>query len=221
MSLKGLFGGAERKLKKFRPVNFTTAGAGGTFTQVGKNQFDFNLSRSPGVSNALTGLTQGLDERSAAFGGLRSRVAGGFGDLTRSRVQAIRDAGTRTVGNLRNRLRQRRVLGSSFAENQITSTELQFAQEEERARAEGVVGEIGLEAELIGREFAGAVESANALLGQFNFETSVASGLQQSATQALQNIAIARAEARAAMDANIGALAGTLLGIAAPAPGGP
>lgn len=212
MSLKKIFGGAGRKLKKFRPVNFSTAGGQGTFTKVGRNQFDFNLNRSAGVNNALSGLTTGLEDRSAAFGGLRSRVSGGFGDLTRAKVQSIRDAGTRTVGNLRNRLRQRRVLGSSFAENQITSTEAQFAQEEERARAEGVVGEIGLEADLIGREFAGAIEAAQTLLNQFNFETGIASGLQQSATQAVQNVGIARAEARSAMDAGIGSIAGTLIG---------
>ena len=154
--VKGIFGGPERRLKKFRPVNFSAPGLAGTFTKVGKNQFDLDLARSPGVDAALSGLTSGLAARSAEFGALRERVAPGFGDLTRARVGAIRDASQRTVGNLRNRLRQRRVLGSSFGQSQIDATEATFAREEERARAEGVIGEIGLSSELIAREFAGA-----------------------------------------------------------------
>ena len=220
MSLKKIFGSSGSKLRKFRPVNFSTPGGAGTFTKVGKNQFDFDFSRGSAVDEQLSGLTNALTGRSQAFSDLRSRVAGGFGDLVRARVQSIRDAGQRTVGNLRNRLRQRRVLGSSFSENQIANTEALFAQEEERARAEGVVGEIGLEANLIGQEFAGAVEAAQTLINQLNFETSLAAGLQQSATQAVQNIAIARAEAKAASNAAFGSLAGVVLGRVLPVPGG-
>lgn len=220
MSLKKIFGSSGSKLRKFRPVNFSTPGGSGDFTKVGRNQFDFDFNRSSGVDSALSGLQQGLSGRSEAFANLRGRVSGGFGDLTRARVQSIRDAGTRTVGNLRNRLRQRRVLGSSFGENQLASTEALFAQEEERARAEGVVGEIGMEAQLIGQEFAGAIEGAQALLSQFNFETSLAAGLQQSATQAVQNMAIARSQAKAASNAAAGDFFGAVLGSFLPVMGG-
>lgn len=211
MSLSKIFGGAGRKLKKFRPVNVRSPGLNIDFEKVGRNQFDATFTRGEGVGGALTGLTEGLAARSRAFGGLRERVRPGFGDLTRARVGAIRSAGQRTIGNLRSSLRQRRVLGSSFAENQLASAEALFGREEERARAEGVIGEIALESDLIGREFAGAVESAQTLLSQFNFESSLAAGLQQSATAALQNIAIARAQARSAQDAGIGGLLGTIL----------
>lgn len=210
--MSGLFGGPGRKLKRFRPVNISSGGLNATFDQVGKNQFNLNLGRGEGAQSAITDLSRGLADRSAAFGELRGRVAPGFGELTRGRVQAIRDAGRRTVGNLRNRLRQRRVLGSSFAENQIAGVEEQFSRAEAEERATGTISEIGLTGDLIEREFSGAIEAAAALLDQFNFESSVASGLQQSGTNALLSVAQARAALRAQRDEGIGSLIGTISG---------
>jgi len=211
--VKGLFGGksrAEKQLERVRPVSFNTAGLSGRFNE-GSNTF--GVTRSSGLTSALGSLTSRLGERSQAFGNLRKRVSGGFGDLTRAKVDAIRRTGSRTIGNLRGALGQRRVLGSSFAQREIASTEALFGQEEERARAEGVVGELALESELIGREFSGAIEAAQALVGQFNFEASLAANLSTATQNMLNANATAQAQAAASSEGGAFDFLGTVLGL--------
>ena len=208
--VKGLFGGksrAEKQLERVRPVSFTSPGL------TGRARGDrVDVSRSAGLTGALQGLVRGLGERSQAFRGLRSRVAPGFGDLTRARVDAIRRAGSRTIGNLRGQLGQRRVLGSSFAQREIASTEALFAQEEERARAEGTVGEIALTGQLIEREFAGAIEAAQSLINQFNFEASLGANLATASQNLQQANATAQAQAAASSEGGAAEFLGTVVG---------
>lgn len=210
--VKSLFGGksrAEKQLEQFRPVNFRSSGLSGNFN---KGSNTFSVSRSAGVDSSLSNLVQGLRGRSNEFAELRGEVRPGFGRLTQSRVDAIRNAGSRTVGNLRQELGRRRILGSSFAEREIASTEATFAQEEERARAEAGVQEIALTGELIQREFAGAIEAAQALIGQFNFESSVAASLSTNTTNALNANLTAQAQAAAAAEGGASEFLGTVIG---------
>lgn len=74
--------------------------------------------------------------------GLLSQVAPGYGRLTESRVKAVRDAGERNKSNLTQNLSNRKLLGSSFASNDITSSELEFSKAEEQARAESFLQEM-------------------------------------------------------------------------------
>ena len=99
----------------------------------------------PALRSGIQGLRGGLTD-------LRSRVAPGFGELTQSRVKAIRDAASESIGNLRENLAKRNVLGSSFGADTESRTRLAFAQDEERARAEAKIQEIALTGELIGQE---------------------------------------------------------------------
>jgi len=93
-------------------------------------------------------LRNDVDAARAQFGttlgDLAAQVVPGFGRLTESRVQAVNNRRDEAVGNLRESLRRRNVLGSSFAADTITRTELAFAQEEESARAQSIIEELGL-----------------------------------------------------------------------------
>ena len=230
--VKGLFGGssrAESKLSNFRPQGFSSpghvfssggagasgGGIGGFLNRVvnGGSAGGPALSRTEGMNTALEGLMAGLAGRSRAFGTLLGRVTPGFGDLTRARVQAIRDAGSRTVGNLRSDLNQRRVLGSGFAQREIASTEAMFAQEEERARAEATVQELEMSRQLIGETFSGAIQAAMSAINQFNFETTVAAGLTTSTNELMAANNRAQAEAASASEGGAFELLGTIAGI--------
>ena len=79
---------------------------------------------------------------------LRAQVVPGFGRLTEARVKAIKDRRDEAIGNLRESMARRKVLGSSFAEDAITRAELTFAQEEEAARATSAVEEMALTGDL-------------------------------------------------------------------------
>lgn len=210
--VKGLFGGesgAEKQIAKAQPVSFGAPGLSGRFDRIG-NRFD--VTRSAELETALSNLTRGLENRSSAFRALRERVRPGFGDVTRARVQAIRDAGSRTVGSLRDRLRQRRVLGSSFADREIAGIESQFAQEEERARAEAAIQETVLTSEILDQETRAAIEAAGALVSQFNLESNMAANLSTATQNFLNQNAIAQGQARAASEGGSGSFIGTVLG---------
>jgi len=148
------------------------------------------------LSQNLEALKTRLGERSAEFKNLRSKVGGAFSDVIRGRVDAIRQAGSRTVGNLREELSKRRVLGSSFAQREIAGIEASFAEQEARERSEGALAQLGAEAELINQEFQGGIQSAMAMISQLNLEGSLAANLGVSA----QNLMMARAEGQAQAD---------------------
>ena len=199
---------AEKRLSGFTPTGFRAPGLSANISGGG-----ITLNRGSGVDQALSGLTSAFSSRSAEFRGLRGRVAPGVGDLTQARVRGIRDTASRTVGNLREELSKRRVLGSSFAQREIASTEAMFGREEERARAEGALTEIALTQELIAQEFDGAIQAAKSVIDQFNFETTVATNLANQATTAMAATTTAAAQASAARQGGAAELIGTLAGI--------
>ena len=128
-------------LKGFTPAGFESPGLSGSFN---RSTNSFNLRRTAEGEQALTDLRGGFEGLAGEIRGLRGDVKPGFGRLTRSRVEAIRAAGSRTVGNLREELGKRRVLGSTFASREIASTEAEFGRLEEGARAEAFLQELVL-----------------------------------------------------------------------------
>lgn len=215
-ALSLLVGGAAAKAgkkKKKRSTTqgfFNTPGFTGTFTGDKKNR-TFNLTRTSETSGLLTDLRSRLGDTTSALRDLRSQVAPGFGDLTQARVKAIRDAGARTVGNLRQELGKRRVAGSSFAEREISATEATFAREEERARAEAKVQEIALTDQLIAQEFDVGFQVLTALINQGNFEASLAADIQIGAENLRESRRTTNAQISQANSAGLMEAAGTAI----------
>jgi len=179
----GLWDPMAPKIRTFEGGSFTTPGFTGSFADG-----NLTLTRSAEQQGLFDQLQSRLGDTTSALRSLREQVAPGFGDLTRARVKAIRDAGSRTVGNLREELGKRRVAGSSFAEREIASTEALFAQEEERARAEAKVQEIALTDQLIGHEFNAAFSVLTTLISQGNFEASLAAGFETAMLQLQEGV---------------------------------
>lgn len=80
---------------------------------------------------------------------LRESLTPGFGRLSEERQQAIKDARDEAVGNLRESLSRRRVLGSSFADDAVSRTELAFGREAGLAAAETFQQEALLQGNLL------------------------------------------------------------------------
>ena len=199
--VRGLLGKeskAEKILGRFKPVGFSGGGLSGGFN---KDSNKFELTRNAEGNTAVAGLTESFEARKSAFAGLKSRVAPGFGEVTRTTVDAIRRAGSRTVGNLREELSKRRVAGSSFAQREIAGVEAQFGELEAKTRAESKLQELGVTIELTNQETAAATEGATALLKQLNIEGSLAAALGQATSQQIQNNLFAQAQARASSEA--------------------
>ena len=108
--IKGLLGkesSAEKVLKRFTPAGFSAPGLTGSFD---KRTNRFNVNRTAEGETAIRDIRSGFDDLSGGIAGLRPDVRPGFGQLTRSRIEGVRNVASRTVENLREELGKRRVL---------------------------------------------------------------------------------------------------------------
>jgi len=209
---KGLFGGrssAEKVLQQFNPVGFSSPAMAGKFN---KDTNSFDLTRTAEGNTAIEDLISGFQKRGETFKGLADRVRPGFGELTRTTVDAIRRAGTRSVGNLREELSKRRVVGSSFAQREIAGVEAEFGELEKKARAESKIAELDMTAEFLGESTQAAIDSAAQVMTQLNFESNLSAGLSEAAGAQINANITAQAEARAAQEEGAGGFLGTILG---------
>lgn len=189
-------------LDDFKPAGFSTAGIRGTFANnTFSLQRTPEMRRTlSDIRGGFEGRAGALRNRAAAIAGqiptirglrgetaaLRPGIAGlrgdirglrgelrpGFGRLTRSRVEELRGLRGRAVGNLREELSRRRVLGSSFAAREIGALESEFAQQEDQIRAEAFMQELDATNQLLMQE-----------LGTFGAEAGLISQEAQMAMQ--------------------------------------
>ena len=204
--IKGIFGGrskSEEILQRFQPVGFGTQdGLSASFQPSGTGgSGTFNLTRGEGSNRAIESLVGATQSATRGFKDLRSQVRPGFGRFTQSAIESIRGAADKTVGNLREELSKRRVIGSSFAQREIASTEAEFGRLEEQARSEALLAEIGATGKLIGMEFEAAITGITSILKQFNFESGIAASLAINASAQLNANLTAQGEAQAAQQA--------------------
>lgn len=163
-------------------------------------------------------------------------VRPGFGAVTQARVQAIDRNRSRTLGNLREALGKRNVLGASFAQAEIRAADQEFAQLESEARAEAAVQEIELSQSIIqnitnldATTFGALSESFKTELAQIAQEQSIvnqraqrelqelgiAGGLFNQQQQIAANLAAIQAQLAGQAAADSGSLIGTFVGAGA------
>lgn len=145
---------------------FTNVNAGGLYTYIDKNgnlAVAANNKREALTKNMMNTLgSQAAYQRGLvptvqsnygqAITGVEdalSKLGIGFGDLTKARVGAIQNAGTKAESDLRANLARRRVLGSSFANDDISRTKAEFAQQEAEQRAKSYLEELDANTKLI------------------------------------------------------------------------
>jgi len=197
-------GRVEKILTGFQPGGFEGGGLTGTFAD-GK----FSLTRGAELTGALGEVSGAFRRTSEDFRSLAGQVTPGFGRLTKSRLAQVESARRRSIGNLRENLSRRRVLGSSFGEDAITRGEIEFTREANRVEAESFIQELQLNAELLGKANEAEVQRATTMLGQLNFESGLAAEISgqintimATNTQLHAQLTADLAAARAGVDAN-------------------
>jgi hypothetical protein len=108
---------------------------------------NLNLS-GPGFAETQSAFPNLL----AALRGLREEVRPGFGALTQAGVQAIENNRIRTIGDLKDMLARRKLLGSSFAADTITRANAESAQQEAEFRAQAKLQELDAFNKLLSNE---------------------------------------------------------------------
>lgn len=167
-------------ISNFRPTGFNAGGLSAGFD--GTN---FNVSPSAERLGMVGGVANTFGGAADAFSALRARVAPGISELRANRLNEIENARTRSIGDLRDNLQRRRVLGSSFGTDAIARAENEFGGARERVAAESTLQELELTQQFTQQEFAARRQQFQTGLDELNLEANIASGLTGKATDTL------------------------------------
>ncbi len=163
-----------------------------------------------GSTASRQGLVRGLSETSLDQAeqllGLRGRVAPGVSDLRTARLAEIDNARRSSISNLKDNLARRRVLGSSFGEDAMARSELEFAQERDRVQAETFMQELELTNNLINQEFDARRTAFSTRVNELNLQADLATKLSSDATQLLQTSAQFKSQLASSLFCLVGSL---------------
>lgn len=180
-----------------------------------------SLQPTAAMQAATTGLSSTFQQAGQAFGNLASQWAPGASNLRNSLMAALQNQRTSSLGNLRDQLARRRVLGSSFAADAMSRADQQFTQDIQRVQDQTFLQELQATAELTQQQFNQYQQSFSTAIAQMNFQTSVAAQLQGQASQVMSQAAITNAQLQAQAQQGAGKALGTAAGFAlAPMTGG-
>lgn len=180
--MSGLFGGGgEPSTSGFAPTGINAGGLSSTIDGQGRIQIGADGARTAAVGNIASTFGKQAD----ALATLLPRVAPGISDLRSARLGQVENARLNAVGNLRDNLARRRVLGSSFGQDAITRAEAEFSQQKQAAEAESFLQEMEMTTNLMQQEFTARRGQFQTGLDEMNFEANLAAGLAGKATDAL------------------------------------
>jgi hypothetical protein len=183
LGASALMGGrsAPSATENFQPTGIDAGGLLSRITKKGNVGINVDPKRL-GLVNSVASL---FPEEADLVHGLRDSVAPGISQLRASRLQQIDDARRSAIGNLRENLSRRRVLGSSFGQDAITRAESEFAGQRESVAADSFLKEFELTNQMIAREFDLHRSEFTTKLDELNLEANIATKLAGAATEQL------------------------------------
>lgn len=194
------FGSKSKAPKNGGITNFSAGGLTGRFDR--KTQ-SYNVTSGAARDELVGTVSRTFGQQAEAIRGLRERVAPGFSDLRRVRLAESDNAKSAAIGNLRENLARRRILGSSFAADALSRAEREFAQERDRITAETTLQEIAATEALLKQEFETGRQEFSTKLNELNLQAELAATLTSKATANLGRMA--ELETRLAAESAAGA----------------
>lgn len=178
--LSKLFGGSSKPVAPPPPTGINAGGL--TSSMSGGNVTVAPSAERLGLVGRIAG---GFGDLASELGLLRSKVAPGISELRASRLAEIEDARNRSIGDLRENLQRRRVLGSSFGNDAISRAESEFAGHRERVAAESTLAELEATNNIINQEFNAKRMEFQTGLDELNLQANLAAGLAGKATETM------------------------------------
>ena len=182
--LSKLFGGGKKSstagLSAFAPTGINAGGLSSSFS-------GSTLSVAPTAERLATvgNVAGAFGAQADQLNALRPALAPGISGLRTARLNEVENARLAAVGNLRENLQRRRVLGSSFGQDALARAEAEFAQQRERVAGESFLQEFEGTVNLINQEFTARRGQFQTFLDELNLEASVAASLAGKATDVL------------------------------------
>lgn len=173
-------GSATSPLTNFSPPGVNAGGLTSNFSNG-----SIGLTASPERSAAVGNLASTFGNQADSIAALRGTVMPGFSNARTAALQEIENARQSSIGNLRENLQRRRVLGSSFAQDAASRAEAEFAQQKAQTEAQSYLAELEATDRLMQEEFAARRGVFTTQLDELNLEANLAAGLAGKATDVL------------------------------------
>jgi len=205
MALGGLLGGGGKKAPQ---VNFTPPGfaAGGLLANFSGN--GYNVTPTSQRSDLVGNIANTFGTQANDINTLRQQFGPGFSQLRQAQLNQINSNRNSAIGSLQQNLQNRRVLGSSFAQDAINRTAAQYDQQQQQVIAQTYLQELAANQQLIQQQYSAARGQFQTGLDELNLEAGVASDLTTKATSSLSSAA----ETQAKLDAQNAAGTGKFFG---------
>jgi hypothetical protein len=171
----------------FRPVSYTGPGHNINIDGGG----NINMGRTAESQGFMDRLLAGLGNDENAFTELLSQIRPGFGRLSDMRGREVDQARERGVSNLRDQLAKRRVLGASFANDQIGSLERQYMMDKDKVLAEAWQQEMEATMQALTSRTQARNQTITTALNEIQFETGVGAQLLQQVSSSMQDMQMA------------------------------
>lgn len=180
--LKTIFTGSDVQAN---PVQYSSPGfnAGGLSTSFSGN--NYNVSPDANRTGVVNDISSNFRNLGDITGGLRATVGPGFNDLLNARLNSLGDSATSAIGDLRQNLQARRVLGSSFGQDTISRAQSEFQRNRDSIIADNFTKSLDANNQLLKQQYDAYNQSFQANLGELNLEANIANGLTGKASEIL------------------------------------
>jgi hypothetical protein len=182
--------------------------AGGLTGKFNKSTKSYNVKSSAEREGLVGEISSTFRKQAGELGELRSQVTPGHSLMRAARLKEIENARMRSVGNLRDNLARRRVMGSSFAGDALARAEAEYAQLAERSQAESYLSELEMTQKIMAEEYTAARGEFQTKIGEMNLQAEIATKLTGMASQSMTQMA----ELEAKLSAQAAAGAGKFFG---------
>jgi len=178
MSISGLLGGGDTSLDfgDVPTINFKGGGLRGRLD----DDDTARITSSPRRRRQVRRLSRGFLTEARRLGNIRQKFKSAGGELRRTISKESFDQQRKSVGNLRENLARRRVLGSSFASDAVSRTEAQFAKDRGESLAVAKLKELDVSTKLLQLQMSARRNATNVKLNEMNLKAQFAANLQSS-----------------------------------------
>lgn len=210
----GIFGDAPT-VRNVTPREINLPGLG-----LRRNGRTFDVQRGGEVTPLIEGIQRARAGQAGTLRDAAGEISPAIGRLTDARRGIVQAERRRTMGDLREQLGRRRILGSSFGADVMARAGAEFAVQEAELQAEGELREMFAETELLGRATEAEVSGLQTALQQIGLETQIGAQLITNITGANQSVQMANAQLAQAHAQGQGEFIGSIIGAGAALLGG-
>lgn len=173
----------------YTPPNFSGGGLSGSFGNNG-----YSIAPSAARSGAVGNVASTFGQQANALGQLARQWTPGSSNLLKSQMTALQNNRSQALGNLRQNLAQRRILGSSFAQNSLANADQTYQQQIAQTQAQTYIQELQAQQSLNQQQYAAQRSQFQTGLDEMNLEAGVAADLTSKAMPALEQAASVQAQ---------------------------